>query len=208
MPSLAPCPRRPFVVLPTWFCARSATTLDVSRPEERSLAITACRLAESPIATRLSRRLRRFRFLHHRSDSHRLERSSCRVGVTPTEDQYLTRITVHTKADTAKRHYLTSAPLSRDRLDLRAAYASVGEIADRLHTERRNGAGTQPKGKRSQAKIFRQRVSGDGQPWASERNRITAKEVLAHDLRLPIKNPLAGPPIATRSSLPTISFGV
>ena len=28
--------------------ARSATTLDVSRPAQRSLAITACRLAESP----------------------------------------------------------------------------------------------------------------------------------------------------------------
>ena len=43
--------------------ARSASTLVVSRPAQRSLAITACRLAESPIATRLSRRLRRFRFL-------------------------------------------------------------------------------------------------------------------------------------------------
>ena len=30
-------------------------------------------------ATRLSRRLRRFRFLHRRSDSYRLERPSCRV---------------------------------------------------------------------------------------------------------------------------------
>src|SRR5271168_2905120 len=44
--------------------ARSAHTLVVSRPAQRSLAITACRLAESPIATRLSRRLRRVRFLH------------------------------------------------------------------------------------------------------------------------------------------------
>ena len=43
--------------------ARSASTLVISRPAQRSLAITACRLAESPIATRLSRRLRRFRFL-------------------------------------------------------------------------------------------------------------------------------------------------
>ena len=43
--------------------ARSATTLDFSRPAQRSLAITACRLAESSIATRLSLRLRRFRFL-------------------------------------------------------------------------------------------------------------------------------------------------
>ena len=70
--------------------ARSATTLDFSRPAQRSLAITACRLAESPIATRLSRRLRRFRFLHRRSDSYRLERPSCRVGIAPTEDQHLT----------------------------------------------------------------------------------------------------------------------
>ena len=76
-------------------CARSATTLDFSRPAQRSLAVTACRLAEPPIATRLSRRLRRFRFLHRRSDSYRLERPSCRVGVTPTEDQHLTRFTAH-----------------------------------------------------------------------------------------------------------------
>ena len=32
-------------------------------PAQRSLAVTACRLAESPIATRLSPKLRRFRFL-------------------------------------------------------------------------------------------------------------------------------------------------
>ena len=41
-------------------------------------------------ATRLSRRLRRFRYLHRRSDSYRLERPSCRVGIAPTEDQHLT----------------------------------------------------------------------------------------------------------------------
>ena len=76
--------------------ARSATTLDFSRPAQRSLAITACRLAESPIATRLSRRLRRFRFLPARSDSYRLERPSCRVGIAPTEDQHLG--TAHTSA--------------------------------------------------------------------------------------------------------------
>ena len=69
--------------------ARSATTLDFSRPAQRSLAVTACRLAESPIATRLSRRLRRFRFLHRRSDSSRRERPSCPVGFTPTEEQHL-----------------------------------------------------------------------------------------------------------------------
>ncbi len=57
--------------------------------------VTACRLAASPKATHLSRRLRRFRFLHRRSDSYRLERPSCRVGITPTEDQHLTRFTAH-----------------------------------------------------------------------------------------------------------------
>src|SRR5271170_8431501 len=44
-------------------CARSASTLVVSRPAQRSLAITACRFAASPNATHLSRRLRRVRFL-------------------------------------------------------------------------------------------------------------------------------------------------
>src|SRR5262249_18911087 len=45
-------------------------------------------------ATHLSRRLRRFRYLHRRSDSYRLERPSCRVGIAPTEDQHL--CTAHT----------------------------------------------------------------------------------------------------------------
>ena len=40
-------------------------------------------------ATHLSRRPRRFRFLHRRSDSWRLERPGCRVGFTPTEEQHL-----------------------------------------------------------------------------------------------------------------------
>ncbi|MGO9918901.1 MAG: hypothetical protein ACLQIB_29915, partial [Isosphaeraceae bacterium] len=40
-------------------------------------------------ATHLSRRLRRFRYLHRRPDSYRLERPSCRVGIAPTEDQHL-----------------------------------------------------------------------------------------------------------------------
>jgi len=40
-------------------------------------------------ATHLSRRLRRFRYLHRRSDSYRLERPRCRVGVAPTEDPRL-----------------------------------------------------------------------------------------------------------------------
>ena len=77
--------------------ARSATTLDFSRPAQRSLAITACRLAESPKATRLSRRLRRFRYLHRRSDSYRLERPSCRVGIAPTEDQHLSTAHVESR---------------------------------------------------------------------------------------------------------------
>ena len=40
-------------------------------------------------ATHLSRGLRRFRYLHRRSDSYRLERPSCRVGIAPTGDQHL-----------------------------------------------------------------------------------------------------------------------
>jgi len=73
--------------------ARSASTLVVSRPARRSRVL---RPVGSPSrqATRLSRRLRRFRYLHRRSDSYRLERPSCRVGIAPTEDQHLT--TAHT----------------------------------------------------------------------------------------------------------------
>ncbi len=51
--------------------------------------VTACLLAAWPEATRLSRRLRRFRCLHRRSDSYRLERPICRVGIAPTEDPRL-----------------------------------------------------------------------------------------------------------------------
>src|SRR5271156_3886195 len=40
-------------------------------------------------ATHVSRRLRRLRYLHRRSDSYRPEQPSCRVGVAPTEDQHL-----------------------------------------------------------------------------------------------------------------------
>ena len=40
-------------------------------------------------AIHLSRRLRRFCFLHRRSESYRQERPSCRVGIAPTEDQHL-----------------------------------------------------------------------------------------------------------------------
>ena len=48
-------------------------------------------------ATHLSRRLRRFCYLHRRSDSYRLERPSCRMGITPTEEQHL--CTAHTRSD-------------------------------------------------------------------------------------------------------------
>ena len=69
--------------------ARSASTLVVSRPAQRSLVVTACRLTASPKATHLSRRLRRFCFLHHRSDSYRLERPRCRARISLAEDQHL-----------------------------------------------------------------------------------------------------------------------
>ena len=75
--------------------ARSASTLVVSRPARRSLTL---RPVGSPSrqAARLSRRLRRFCCLHRRSDSYRLERPSCRVGITPTVDQHLP--TAHTRS--------------------------------------------------------------------------------------------------------------
>src|SRR6516162_8989068 len=52
-------------------------------------------------ATHLSRRLRRFRYLHRRSDSYRLERPSCRVGIAPTEDPRL--FTAHKKVVTPEQ---------------------------------------------------------------------------------------------------------
>src|SRR5271165_1469454 len=68
---------------------RSASRLVVSRPARRSLTL---RPVGSPSrhATRLSRRLRRFCYLHRRSDNYRLERPSCLVGIATTEDQHLT----------------------------------------------------------------------------------------------------------------------
>src|SRR5487761_1961266 len=73
--------------------ARSAHTLDFSRPARRSLTL---RPAGSPhrLAARLSRRLRRFRYLHRRSDSYWLERPICQAGFAPTEDPRL--FTAHT----------------------------------------------------------------------------------------------------------------
>jgi hypothetical protein len=51
----------------------SAPAYDFSRPLQRSHDITACLLATPPSGV-FSRRLRRFRYLHRRSDSYRLER--------------------------------------------------------------------------------------------------------------------------------------
>ena len=69
--------------------ARSATTLDFSRPAQRSLAITACRLAESPKRPVCLEGSDGFVSSPRRFDSYRLERPSCRVGIAPTEDQHL-----------------------------------------------------------------------------------------------------------------------
>ena len=88
--------------------ARSATTLDFSRPAQRSLAITACRLAASPRATHLSRGLRRLRYLHRRSDSYRLERPSWRARISLADDQHLPRFTAHTS------RVPVSLPLTKD----------------------------------------------------------------------------------------------
>ena len=84
--------------------AGSAPTLVLSRPARRSLALRPAGSLHRQ-AAHLSRRLRRLRYLHRRSDSFRLERPSCRVGIAPTEDQRLSRRT--TKADTAKPQSLT-----------------------------------------------------------------------------------------------------
>ena len=52
--------------------------------------VTACLLATSPSDV-FSRRLRRFCHLHRRSDSYRLERPSCRMGIAPIEEPNLSR---------------------------------------------------------------------------------------------------------------------
>ena len=54
--------------------------------------VTACLLATSPSDV-FSRRLRRFCHLHRRSDSYRLERPSCRMGIAPIEEPNLSRRT-------------------------------------------------------------------------------------------------------------------
>jgi hypothetical protein len=66
----------------------SAPTLNLSRPARRSLALwPACSPGHGDGP--LSRRLRRLRYLHRRSDSYRLERPSCRAGISPAEDPRL-----------------------------------------------------------------------------------------------------------------------
>jgi hypothetical protein len=52
--------------------AGSAPTLNISRPARRSLRVMACLLAGPPRGP-FHRRLRRFRYLHDRSDCYRLE---------------------------------------------------------------------------------------------------------------------------------------
>ena len=67
--------------------ARSASTLVVSRPAQRSLAITACRLAASPKRHVCLEGSDGFVSSTRRFDSYRLERPRCRVGFAPTEDR-------------------------------------------------------------------------------------------------------------------------
>jgi hypothetical protein len=55
--------------------------------------VTACLIAGPPCGP-LSRRLRRFRYLHRRSDSFRLERPSCRGAWLPLEIRNLSRRTL------------------------------------------------------------------------------------------------------------------
>src|SRR5271165_6195381 len=76
--------------------ARSASTLVVSRPAQRSLALRPVGLLRRQSDTSFSK-APSVRYLHPRSDSYRMERSSCRVGIAPTEDQHL--FTAHTRSD-------------------------------------------------------------------------------------------------------------
>ena len=69
--------------------AGSASTLVLSRPAQRSLAVTACRLAESPKRPVCLEGSDGFVSYPRRFDSYRLERPRCRVGFAPTEDQHL-----------------------------------------------------------------------------------------------------------------------
>ena len=80
----------------------SASTTNLSGPHRMFTCVTACLLAGPPSGP-LRRRLRRLRYLHRRSDCYRLERTSCRVGVAPTEDLYL-----------CTAHYVPVLPCPRD----------------------------------------------------------------------------------------------
>jgi hypothetical protein len=81
------------------FCGGSAPTLRVSRPARRSLTLRpAC--SRGRRSDPLHRRLRRFRYLHRRSDCYRLERLSCRAGLAPAKDPRL--CTAHTKTNSLR----------------------------------------------------------------------------------------------------------
>ena len=80
----------------------SASTTNLSGPRRMFTCVTACLLAGPPSGP-LRRRLRRLRYLHRRSDCYRLERTSCRVGVAPTEDLHL-----------FSRHYVPVSPPVRE----------------------------------------------------------------------------------------------
>ncbi len=68
----------------------SAPALNISGPPQRSLVLwPAC--SPSRLCDPLHRRLRRLRLLYRRFDCYRAERSSSRVGLTPTVDQRLSR---------------------------------------------------------------------------------------------------------------------
>src|SRR5262249_2281078 len=65
------------------------------RPRRTFRGLIGCSLALRPACSRdrhggpLRRQLRRLRYLHRRADCYPLERSSCRVGISPTEDLHL-----------------------------------------------------------------------------------------------------------------------
>jgi hypothetical protein len=63
----------------------SASTINLSGLRRMFPGVTACLLAGPPSGP-LRRRLRRLRCLYRRSDCYRLERTSCRMGVTPIEE--------------------------------------------------------------------------------------------------------------------------
>ena len=66
----------------------SAPTTKISGPHRMFTFVAAYPLAGPPSGP-LHRRLRRLRHLHRRSDCYRLERLSCRAGISPAEDPSL-----------------------------------------------------------------------------------------------------------------------